>query len=126
MEASIIPEEVVLETTTSHALYIGEACINLNLVSKDDFNYITLNHISPTPSPIPSPNKSPKHTSLPINEPINAHNQLIEFSASEQPSPLNIMLEPPIDVSSGKATPSSSESKYDATKFEAHPNLNSS
>lgn len=36
------------------------------------------------------------------------------------------MLEPPIDVSSGKATSSNCDSKYDETGFEAHLDLKSS
>lgn len=75
------------------------------------------NHISHTPSP--------KHTSLHANKPIGVQNQLVEFSSSEQSSPLNTMLEPPIDVSSGKATSSSSELEYDATGFDAHLDLKS-
>lgn len=74
----------------------------MNLISEDDFDYTTLNHISPTPSPITSPNQSPKHTSLPIDETIVAQNQLVEFSASLQPSPMNTMLETPYMFLVGK------------------------
>lgn len=105
VESSVLSEEVVPETVASDALNSGKTSINLNLVSEDDFDRTTYNHISPTPSPIPSP----KHTSLPTNELTGVHNQLVEFSASEQPSPLKTMLEPPIDVSNGKGKSPSSE-----------------
>ena len=79
VEAYANSEEVIPETTASDALIYGETCINLNLISEDDFDYTTLNHISPTPSPI----SSLKHTWLPINEPTNVQNQLVEYSVAE-------------------------------------------
>ena len=79
VEDSSVSEEVVPKTATSDALNTSETCINMNLVSEDDFDCTALNHVSPTLSHIPSPNQSPKHTSLPINEPFVVQNQLIVF-----------------------------------------------
>lgn len=79
--------------------------IHMNYILEYDFDYSTLNQKSPTLSPY----HSPKHNSSPPGESTVVQNQLTLFSASEQPSPMNIMLEPPIDVSSGKASSSSSE-----------------
>lgn len=97
--------------------------INLKCILEGNFDYSTLNHKSPTPSPNLSLNQSPKHTLLPFGESIDVQNQLILFSTSEQPLPLNTMLEPPIDVSYGKASSYSSESEYDEVGFDAHLNL---
>lgn len=128
-EAFGIPEEVISKVVveenlvTSEALNTNMARINLNFVSGDDFNYYTLNHKSPTPSPNCSSNHSPKHLSSPTVEPTFIHNHITLYSYFEQPLPLNIMLEPPIDISSGKAYPSNSESEYDEVGFDAHLGL---
>lgn len=46
VEDSVISVEVILESIASDALNSGETCINLNLVSEDNFDCNTLNHIS--------------------------------------------------------------------------------
>lgn len=49
-EASDVPKEFISETVvTLEALNNGVTCINMNLISKDDFDYTTLNHKSQTP-----------------------------------------------------------------------------
>lgn len=53
VEASGIPKGVFPEIAASDALNTGETGINLNLVSEDDFDYTTLNHISPPPYQFP-------------------------------------------------------------------------
>lgn len=78
-------------TVASEVLISGETCINLNLISEDDFDYTTQSHVSPIPLSI----SSPKHIYLPENESTGVQNQLVEISASEQPSLLNIMLGTP-------------------------------
>lgn len=96
IEASKVPGEVVSETIApSEALNTGVTGIDLNLIFEDDFDYTTLNHISPTTLPIPSPNQSLKHIYLPVDETIVAQNQLVEFVLKNNLHPLTLCLNPP-------------------------------
>lgn len=69
---------------TLEALNAGGACINLNLLSEDVFDYFTLNRKSPTPSPIPSSGHSLIQPSSPIVEPMGNQNQLALQTMSDQ------------------------------------------